>query len=139
MKYRLKIIVVIISISIAKKYCPMGRCLYGTFHHEFALAQDTSIKQWPQHKVRQFYKIFYNIIKLGSFLLQSCHFLSKYPKHARPRTFIRDCNEYIINSSMKLNESTKRIDTRKTISQACSLKSKQGASYELKWFFFFST
>ena len=46
MKYRLKIIVVILSISTAKKYCPEGRCLYGTFHQESALAQDTSIMQW---------------------------------------------------------------------------------------------
>ena len=44
MKYRLEIIVTILSISIAKKYRPVGNKLYGTFHHYVALAQDKGIK-----------------------------------------------------------------------------------------------
>ena len=44
MKYRLEIIVATRSISIAKKYRPVGHKLYETFHHYLALAHNKGIK-----------------------------------------------------------------------------------------------
>ena len=40
MKNRFQIIVAILSVSITKTYRPVGRKLYGVFHHYVALAQD---------------------------------------------------------------------------------------------------
>ena len=67
---------------------------------------------------------------LGSFLLKSFHFFSKYPKHALPRTFIRrDYYKYMNKPSMKWNESNLiqgKGDTRKTILTSLFIKIMAG-------------
>ena len=65
---------------------------------------------------------------LGSFLVRSFHFFSKYPIHAWPGTVIvRDYYEYTKNLSMEWKESSKTADTRKTIQTNLFIEIKTGS------------